>query len=127
MAIAGDDDRVLPMRGQAPVCGDHRPTVVEKAHGGAAQVHHRLDRDRHAGLQARAGTTSARMRDVWIGVHVPADAMTTELRHHTHAFRASEFLDGSADVPQACAMSDHGYPRVAAPPRDLDETPGLFA
>src|SRR5438270_3268581 len=42
-AVLENGDRVLEVRGERAILGDHRPLVVERADVGATDVHHRLD------------------------------------------------------------------------------------
>jgi hypothetical protein len=63
-----------------------------------AQVHHRLDREEHAGPQQLARARLAEVQDVGRIVEHPAQAVPAEVAHHraAHAFHIG--LDGVADV-----------------------------
>jgi sterol desaturase/sphingolipid hydroxylase (fatty acid hydroxylase superfamily) len=125
--FARHDDRVLPLGREASVGGDDGPAVIEQAHGGAAQVDHRLDGDRHAGLEARTHAAPAGVGDVRIGVHVAPDAVPTDLGHDARAFMSGQLLDRGADVAEARALPDDGHAGIAAPARDLDDVPRVGA
>ncbi len=51
MAVFGDDHGMLPLRGQAPVCGDDSPAIMELLNRSASKVDHGFDRDGHPCLQ----------------------------------------------------------------------------
>ena len=54
MARVRDQDRVLPLRRERVILGDHGPAVGQQPHVALAGVDHRLDRERHAGRELDA-------------------------------------------------------------------------
>src|SRR5262245_58660650 len=67
----------------------------------APHVEHRLDRDHHAGLQARPCSSFAVVRHLWIFMHLPAAAVADVLTDHTIAVTLTDALNGMTDVTNA--------------------------
>src|SRR5437879_800060 len=103
VALLGDGDRVLPLRGEAVVLRHDGPAVGELTDAGLAGVDHRLDREGHARLKRQSGPRLAVVQDLRLLMEFPADAVAAELAHHREALSFGVRLDRRADVAQAGA------------------------
>ncbi len=83
-------------------------TTRQHAHLGAAGVHHGLDGEAHAHLEAGASASYAHVRDVRVLVHLAADAVAAEVGDDAAAGGAGDLDDGGADVADAGAPSSRG-------------------
>jgi len=61
------------------------------------------------------------VRHVWVGVHVPPDAVAADFSHDADALLAGELHDRGADVTGASAVADDGDAHIAAASRDIDD------
>src|SRR6476646_3017624 len=98
VAVRRHEDRVLPLRRQRMVGSDDRPAVGEAADAGTAGVDHRLDRERHAGLQLEPRAGAAVVQHLRLLVELPADAVAAELADDRKAMALRVALDRVADV-----------------------------
>ena len=88
-SIRGHRDGVLKMRRLRAV-GRHRcPIVVKHAHIRSADIHHGLDREDHAFLQARAAARFAVIQHVGLFMNVRPDSVAAQIAHHRVAVLAS--------------------------------------
>src|SRR6266566_2920283 len=72
VAVLGDRDRVLEVRGEALVGGDHRPPVGEEPGAPRPHVDHRFDGHHQPRPDQRASSRLAVVRHLWILVESPA-------------------------------------------------------
>src|SRR5262249_48409996 len=92
---------------------------------GAAEREHRLDGEAHAGLQLRAARPGPVVRDLWLLVHVGADAVADERADDAEAVGHPDVFDRGGDVADAGAglrRGDAGHDREA---RGVDELTGF--
>src|SRR5262245_55937739 len=82
------------------ILGDDRPAIREQTHVSLARVHHRLDRENHAGDEFLPGPWFAVVQDLWILMEDPADAMAAVFAYHRVVLSFDERLDGVTDVAQ---------------------------
>src|SRR5688572_15316679 len=81
VARGGDQYRMLPLRRQTVVFGDHGPSIRKLTHLGPAGVDHRLDGKDHARFEPHSGARTAVVQHLRLLVEAPADAMTAELTY----------------------------------------------
>src|ERR1700742_3538691 len=79
--VSGDGDRVLEVSGRLTV-GRFSDPFVAHVNVRLAGVHHRLDGDDHAFLQARTATGLAIVRKVGLVMHPGADAVPDKFTNH---------------------------------------------
>src|SRR5207248_3351402 len=80
--ILGDQDRVLEVRRRQPICGAHRPAILKQADGASTHVDHRLNCERHSGLESRTASTFAIVWDLRLFMQLPSDAVSYKLTDH---------------------------------------------
>ena len=85
VAGLGDEHRVLPLRRERAVARDDGPAVAGFADVALAGVDHRLDRERHAGLQLVERAGLAVVQHLRVLVEALADAVAAELAHDREA------------------------------------------
>src|SRR5271163_353669 len=103
-AIGGDRHSVLEMRRGLAIGGLCHP-FIPHAHFRRAGVHHRLDRNDHAFLQARAASRIAVIREVRLVVHFGADAVSHEFSHHRVTVLLGPALHRVAHIAEAVARA----------------------
>src|SRR4029077_2083387 len=104
-ALFCDSDGVLKVGGQGAVGGADRPAVRLHVDVGRAGVHHRLDRQRHPGLEPGQVALAAEVRDLGVLVHLAPDPVADELADDREAGRLDVLLDRGRDVPQVAAWT----------------------
>src|SRR5580698_3075793 len=119
-AIIRHCDRVLEVRCEFTICGNHCPAVVQDANSGPALSNHRLDRQNESRPQLHAGAGLAVVGHLRLLVHFPADAVSDELAHYTIPMPFGVVLDGRADVAQTFAVLHLCYADRQALLRDLE-------
>src|SRR6478609_12083309 len=95
--VVGDEQGVLELRAGLPVAGDDGPVVVPHVPLAGAEVQHRLDGERHAGLDGLVVVQVLEVGDDQPGVERGADAVPGELAYDAvpEPFRVA--LDDAAD------------------------------
>ena len=100
---------MLPLRGEAVVLGDDRPTISQLFDCGLSSIHHRFDGEDHSGFQADAATGSAVMQNLGFLMELLADAMSAEFTHDAVTQSFGEALYGMADISQHGSGPDRVY------------------
>src|SRR3989337_493749 len=124
-AVPGHGDRVLEVRGERAVCGDHRPVVRHDLDVAATQREHGLNGQAHAGLEFHAPIAGSVVRDLGILVHLGSDAVPHELVDDPVAGLLADVLHGGRDVPDSISghccrdTGHHGQPGCRHEPQDL--------
>jgi hypothetical protein len=100
---------VLELRRELPVDRARGPFVLRvDLHLEPAEVHHRLDREGHAGLHALAGATFSVVFHLRIFVEFAADAVTDEVPDDAASLGLGVLLDGRADVAEPGPLAHLG-------------------
>src|SRR6266702_1432587 len=95
--------RVLEVGGQRPILGDHGPLVVQGADVRAADVHHGLDGEGHAGHEPGAALRLAVVRHLRVLVERRSDTVSDQLPHHRVARYLRHPLHCVTDVAHVVA------------------------
>jgi hypothetical protein len=126
MAVLGDEDRVLELRGPLAVLGHRGPPVRPDVVLDRAQREHRLDRERHAGFHHHVV-----VRVVVVRHHEPrmeggTDPVPGEVPHHAVAETLGVRLDHPADGVQRASRRDGPDAAHHRLVRPLDQQPRLL-
>src|SRR6266852_2984557 len=81
----GHADRVLELRRLRAVARHRGPAVGQDLHMRLAEIDHRLDSEKHAGLQQHAFAGPADMNDVRLVVEHAAQTVAAKIAYHAHA------------------------------------------
>lgn len=120
-----DTNRMLELRRQGFVAGHRGPLIGKNLGLGAPEIHHRLDREKHARLQPRARARTAIVQDVgWRVKHAP-QAMAAKISDNRHALRFDERLYRMTDIAKRVAGFDCFYPLEKRIVRHLNQTLGF--
>src|SRR4051812_20441281 len=83
------------------VLGHDGPSVRELPDARLAGVDHRLDGERHAGLDRHSSGGLAVMQDLRLLVELAADAVPAELAHNRESVALSMLLDRCPNITKA--------------------------
>src|SRR5208282_1335995 len=98
--IVRHGDGMLEVRRVSAVRGDRGPVVLKHPDIRPARVHHRLDRDHHAFLQARPVSGGAVVRNLRIFVHPRSDSVPDKLPHHRKAVLLDPLLHCRGNISE---------------------------
>ena len=97
---------MLPLRGQAVVLGDDRPSIGELADIGLAGVDHRFHGEDHARLQAQPRPRAPVVQHLRLLVKFAADAVSAEFAHDAETVPFGIALYRVADIAEVGARPD---------------------
>src|SRR6185436_17911446 len=114
--LLGNRDRMLEVSSQRAIDGRDCPIVVEHVRAIVAQREHRLDGQAESRLDLAAPPAGAVVRDLWLLVHLGADAMADELPDDAEPMWPRDIFHRRRDVLDVIARdrcSDTGHHRLA--------------
>jgi hypothetical protein len=126
VAVLGDQDGVLELRGALPVLGHRRPAVRPDVVIDLAQGEHGLDGERHPRFHDHVAVRVVIVRHDQPGVERPADPVPGEVPHYPVPEPLGVRLDHPADGVQRAARrhrADAAHHRLV---RALDQQPRLL-
>ena len=112
---------MFKLRGQRFVAGDGCPVIGQHLGLSAAQIYHRLDREKHAFFQHCAGPCTTIMQHIWRRMEHPAKPVAAEIAHHRHAVGFDKTLDRVTDIAKGVARFYGRDPKHQRVMRDLDQ------
>ena len=90
------------MSAHASIRGDCRPAVAQNHNVCLARIHHGLDGDYHAGAKFHALSGFAKVRHLWIFVHVDTDAVAHKIPYYRKTRGFNHLLHREAYITQRC-------------------------
>lgn len=96
---------MFPLRRQAVILGNNRPTVGQQSDVGFSGIDHRFDCKRHAFFKFEARSAFAVVQHLWLFVKDFADSVSAILAHHRKAVFFDVLLHGRANITEVLARS----------------------
>ena len=94
---------VFEMSGGLTVGGDVGPTIAQGLGLETAEVDHRFDRERHAGLDFFTGAAPTKVGDLWGFMHRGSDAVADHIANDAEAVAFAVGLNRMRDVADTIA------------------------
>src|SRR5438477_11686347 len=86
------------------ISGAGGPAVIEQSDGGSSQINHRLDRERHSGLQPRPSATFSNIWDLGFLVQFSSNPLPDKLTYDIVLFTICLVFVLSAEVADPTAV-----------------------